>query len=108
MASQDKGGNRNYSLVDIDKIIHEPARLLIMAHLYVIEEADFVFLERQTRLTKGNLSSHLAKLEEAGHIEIRKEFMEKIPHTILCLTSQGRKAFDMYRKTMESVLKSEQ
>ncbi|MFH1701156.1 MAG: transcriptional regulator [Candidatus Zixiibacteriota bacterium] len=104
MASKDKSGSKTYSLANIDKIIHEPARLLIIAHLYVIEEADFIFLERQTQLTRGNLSSHLSKLEEAGHLEIRKEFIDKIPHTVLRLTPQGRKAFDTYRKTMEKVL----
>ena len=55
-------------LADIDRLVHEPARLLIMAYLFVVESADFLFLMRQTKLTKGNLSSHLNKLEVAGYV----------------------------------------
>ena len=85
----------------IDKIIHEPARLNIMAHLYVIDSADFLFLMRQTGLTFGNLSAHMSKLEEAGYIEIIKEFIGKKPHTMLTLTKKGRLAFEEYQKNMK-------
>ena len=64
-------------IMEIDKLIHEPARLLIMSHLYVVESADFLFLMRQTDLTFGNLSSHLAKLEKAKYVSIKKEFLGK-------------------------------
>jgi DNA-binding MarR family transcriptional regulator len=88
----------------IDRLIHEPARYLIMAYLYVVESADFLFLERQTGLTRGNLSSHLSKLEGAGYVRILKEFMDKKPHTMLALTDQGRKAFEDYRQRMKQIL----
>lgn len=88
----------------IDRLIHEPARLLILAHLYVVESADFLFLERQTGLTRGNLSSHLGKLEDAGYVEIKKEFVDKIPRTFLSLTASGREAFNSYRNNMKQVL----
>jgi DNA-binding MarR family transcriptional regulator len=91
-------------LTDIDRVVHEPARLLILAYLYVVESADFLFLERQTGLTRGNLSSHLSKLEDAGYVKIKKEFVEKIPRTLLRLTEKGRKAFRTYRKSMKQVL----
>ena len=91
-------------LAEIDRIIHEPARLLIMAYLFVVESADFLFLERQTGLTRGNLSSHLTKLEDAGYVEINKEFVEKIPRTLLKLTKSGRQAFNAYRNNMRHVL----
>jgi DNA-binding MarR family transcriptional regulator len=90
-------------LAGIDRLIHEPARLLILAYLYVVETADFLFLMRQTGLTRGNLSSHLSKLEAAGYISIRKEFVDKIPRTLLCLTNEGRAAFRTYRKNMKQV-----
>jgi len=86
---------------DIDKLIHEPARLNIMTRLYVVESADFLFMMRQTGLTFGNLSAHMSKLEEAGYIEIIKEFVGKKPHTMLKLTEKGRRAFDEYRKKMK-------
>lgn len=91
-------------LSDIDRIIHEPARLMIMAHLYVIESADFLFLMRQTGLTWGNLSSHLSKLENANYVEIKKEFKGKKPHTMLCLTDKGRDAFKKYVQNMKQVI----
>jgi len=93
------------SAIDIDKLIHEPARLIIMTQLYVVEEADFIFLMRQTGLTWGNLSSHMSKLEEAGYIEVRKEFLDKKPHTILKLTQKGRESFKEYRKAMDQVFR---
>lgn len=89
---------------EIDKLIHEPARLLIMANLYVVERADFTFLMRQTGLTWGNLSSHMTKLEDAGYIEVIKEFKDKRPNTMLELTAKGRQAFQHYREQMHSVL----
>lgn len=87
----------------INKLIHEPARLLIMSHLYVVESADFLFLMRQTGLTFGNLSSHMSRLEEAGYIDVEKEFIERKPHTVLHLTLEGREAFDDYRRNMSQV-----
>jgi DNA-binding MarR family transcriptional regulator len=88
----------------IDKIIHEPARFKLMAHLYVVESADFLFLMRQTDLSFGNLSSHMTKLEKAGYVRIKKEFVGKKPHTMLELTKKGRTAFDKYRKDMKKAL----
>jgi len=93
-------------LAEIDRIIHEPARLLILAYLSVVESADFLFLMNQTKLTRGNLSSHLSKLETAGYVEIKKEFIDKIPRTLLALTEQGRIAFHEYRRNMKQVLDS--
>ncbi|UCD00823.1 MAG: transcriptional regulator [Promethearchaeota archaeon] len=91
-------------LGDIDKIIHEPARLMIMSYLYVVESADFIFLRNQTGLTDGNLSSHLSKLESAGYVDIEKRFKGKKPQTLLKLSREGREAFELYRKKMEQVL----
>ena len=99
---QNAGGGK--SAAAIDKLIHEPARFSIMAHLYVIESADFLFLMRQTGLTKGNLSSHMSKLEAAGYIKVEKEFVNKKPHTMLSLSNEGRTAFQDYRARMKRVL----
>lgn len=93
-------------LAEIDRVIHEPARLLILAYLSVVESADFLFLMNQTHLTRGNLSAHLSKLEATGYVEIKKEFVEKIPRTLLSLTEEGRKAFQEYRRSMKQVLDS--
>ena len=100
--NENKNSDNIKSLNSIDKLIHEPARLKIMTHLYVIESADFLFMMRQTGLTYGNLSAHMSKLEGAGYLEIIKEFVGRKPHTMLKLTEKGKQAFDKYRKQMKS------
>jgi DNA-binding transcriptional ArsR family regulator len=74
----------------LDRLIHEPARLAIMTVLSAVKAADFVFLQRATGLTKGNLSSHLTKLEEAGLLKIEKRFVNKKPNTNVELTPVGK------------------
>jgi DNA-binding transcriptional ArsR family regulator len=90
---------------DLDRVIHEPARLLIVALLAGVKEADFLWVQRESALTKGNLSSHLAKLEESGYIEIEKTYRGRIPLTILRLTREGRTAFDAYKRNMNGLLR---
>ena len=88
---------------EIDKLIHEPARLMIMAHLYIVKRADFLFLMDQMDLTFGNLSSHMSRLEEAGYIEVEKTFVDKKPRTRLHLTTKGRRAFEEYKENMKQL-----
>ena len=88
----------------VDRLIHEPARLTIMALLYVVHSADFVFLMSQTGLSWGNLSSHMSKLEGAGYIEVEKKFVQRRPQTMLRLTDKGRSAFREYRRSMKQLL----
>ena len=92
-------------LKNIDRLIHEPTRLMIMTQLYVVLSADFLFLQHQLQMTPGNLSAHLSKLQEAGYVEIVKEFIERKPHTALKLTKKGREAFKEYRKNIKTVFK---
>jgi DNA-binding transcriptional ArsR family regulator len=90
---------------DLDRVIHEPARLLIVALLAGIKEADFLWVQRESALTKGNLSSHLTKLEESGYVNIEKTYRGKIPLTLLRLTREGRAAFDAYKRNMNGLLR---
>ncbi len=92
-------------LANLDRTIHEPTRLAILTALAACEAADFLFLQRITGMTKGNLSSHLSKLEEAGMVEIEKSFVDKKPHTLVRLTRPGRGAVDEYWREMETVRK---
>jgi DNA-binding MarR family transcriptional regulator len=89
---------------DIDPLIHAPTRLKIMAYLSIVESADFTFLMNQTGLTRGNLSVNLRKLEDAGYVSIKKEFVERIPRTLIRLTEEGRQAIQTYRENMQLVL----
>ena len=102
MSKEEKPAEQDFP--EIDRLVHEPARFRIMAHLFVVENADFLFLERKTGLTRGNLSSHLGKLEAGGYVDISKEFVEKIPRTLLQLSKKGRAAFIDYRLMMMKVL----
>ena len=104
MSTNDRSPDGLQSIAEIDRLIHEPARLMILANLYVVESADFIFLMRQTGLTWGNLSSHLSKLEEAGYVDVEKEFKGKKPHTMLHLSDKGRVAFREYQQSMKQVL----
>ena len=89
------------SLTELDRLIHEPARLLIVTILSTVESADFLFLQRETDLTKGNLSAHLSKLENAGYVDIEKTFKGKLPLTVCKLTESGQDAFEGYRQQMQ-------
>lgn len=93
------------NLIDIDRIIHEPARLMIVAVLSAVAEADFLFLLKATELSKGNLSSHLSRLEEAGYVSIEKTFVGKVPRTVCRLTAEGQSALEAYRKQMQMVMR---
>jgi DNA-binding MarR family transcriptional regulator len=93
-------------LAKVDRLIHEPARLTILTILYIVESADFLYLKRETNLTKGNLSSHLYKLEEAGYVKIEKTYKGKIPLTVCSLTDMGHLAFENYRDQIKNFVES--
>jgi len=98
------GSDGEADALDFDRLIHEPARLVLMANLFVVDEADFVFLSRQTGLTAGNISSHMARLESAGYVDIDKAFVGKRPRTTYLLTDSGRAAFERYRQHVGGLL----
>jgi DNA-binding transcriptional ArsR family regulator len=91
-------------VTDLDRLIHEPARLLIVTILASVVSADFLFLQRETGLTKGNLSAHLSKLEDAGYVKIEKTFKGKLPLTVCKLTSSGKKALIQYRQQLQEFI----
>jgi len=93
-----------HPFANIDRVIHSPARLMMMTYLYEVESVDFIFLMRLTGLTWGNLSSHLSTLEESGYVNIEKKFVQKKAHTMIKLTGKGRRAFKEYKQGMLDVL----
>jgi len=92
------------NFAEIDRLVHEPTRLAVMASLYVVESADYTFLMRQAGLTWGNLSAHLSKLEEAGYIQVEKTFRGKRPYTLVRLSELGRRTFKNYVVRMKTIL----
>ena len=92
------------TIAEIDRVVHSPARLMILAYLGAVDSADFIFLMNQVKLTRGNLSSHLKALEEAGYVGIQKEFVDKVPRTLIRLTDAGRGAVRTYREQMQTII----
>jgi DNA-binding MarR family transcriptional regulator len=94
---------------EIDRTLHDPSRLKIIAYLYSLKETDFTFLKNQTGFTWGRLASHLDKLQEVGYVELKKELVKKkksskkTPRTCVGLTKKGRKAFKKYRESMKQL-----
>lgn len=104
MTAHDISGGSFQSLNELDRVIHEPARLMLMALLYVVDGGDYTFLMSETGLTWGNLSAHMNKLEQAGYVEIEKGYKGKKPNTMVRLTKQGRAAFQSYRQSIRQAL----
>jgi DNA-binding MarR family transcriptional regulator len=88
---------------EVDRLIHEPSRYNVMALLYVVNRAEYLFVLNQTEMTSGNLTAHLAKLEKAGYLSVQKKFVRRKPKTFLSLTSRGRRAFEVYRDEMRKL-----
>jgi DNA-binding MarR family transcriptional regulator len=91
-------------IAELDRVIHEPGRLMIVALLFAVEGSDFLYLQHETGMNKGTLSSHLSRLEEAGYIEVTKTYRGKVPQTLLRLTDAGREAFEQYRRKLKEAL----
>ncbi len=89
---------------ELDRVIHEPGRLMIAALLYAVERADFLYLQHETEMNKRTLSSHITRLEEAGYVEVEKTYRGNVPQTLLRLTKAGRKTFERYRSNLKKAL----
>ena len=104
MESNDLDLSRLQPIDALDPTIHSPTRMKILALLAIVDSADFTFLLTHTGLTRGNLSPNLRKLEDAGYVSIQKEFVERIPRTLIRLTDEGRAAMQQYNQIMRKVL----
>jgi DNA-binding MarR family transcriptional regulator len=92
------------AIAGLERLVHEPGRLLVLACLAVVTRADFLYVMRETGLSQGNLSSHLSKLESAGYVSVEKTFVGKVPRTVLQLTEAGREALRAYRNRLVEAL----
>ncbi len=91
------------SMMEVDRIIHEPARFMILSYLSVVYKADFLFIMNYIGLTRGNLSSHMTKLEDANYIKVSKSFKGKRPNTLLSITMKGKRAYEEYTDIMKGI-----
>ena len=92
-------------LLKLDRLIHDPSRLLILTFLYPVAKLDYLSLQKKLRLTTGNLSWQLRKLEKAGFVAIEKRFKGKYPQTICGMTKKGREALELYAEMLKQVTK---
>jgi len=91
-------------IADLERVIHEPGRLMIVALLFAVDRTDFLYLQHETGMNKGTLSSHISRLEEEKYVEVVKTYRGKVPQTLLRLTGTGRKAFEQYRRNLKEAL----
>jgi len=89
----------------LDDIIHSRIRLAIIAVLITLDEAEFNFLKEKVNTTDGNLSVHIRKLEEAGYVTMKKEFIDRKPRTVYSLSNKGKKAFELYVERLGKMIK---
>ena len=92
------------AIAELDRVIHEPGRLMIVALLSAVERSDFLYLQHETGMNKGTLSSHLSRLEAAGYVDVSKTYRGKTPQTLLSLSGAGRKVFEEYRRKLREAL----
>lgn len=95
----------DFNYQEIDDVIHSRIRTAIMAVLISVDEAEFTFIREKINATDGNLSVHLKKLEEHKYISVKKEFIDRKPVSRYRITDVGRKAFELYIKKLESIIK---
>jgi DNA-binding PadR family transcriptional regulator len=75
-----------------------------MVFLAMLQRVDFMYLLRQSGLSRGNLSVQMGKLQEAALISVDKSFVDNRPRTTYALSEKGRDALRDYKRTMEGVL----
>jgi len=93
-------------LLKLDRMIHDPTRLLILSFLYPVAKLDYLYLQKTLRLTTGNLSGQLQKLEKAGFVAIEKGFKGKYPITVCGMTKKGRETFELYAQMLKKISKA--
>ena len=107
MAARNNAAERVFEdVAATDRLVHEPARLVVLTALAACKSADFVFLQRLSGLQAGNLSQHLAKLEQAGLVTVTKGFAGKYPQTTVAITDEGKKALDDHWSKLDALRKT--
>lgn len=90
--------------MEFDKLVHQPTRLRLFAHLYANGETSFTDLQTELEITEGNLASHLGTMEEADCIEVEKRFVDRKPRTTYRLTDRGESLFEDHVETLEALI----
>ena len=96
-----------FRITELDKVIHERARLAIMTLLYHHKEVSFNYLKQALKTSEGNLATHLKSLEGAGYINVIKKFVKRKPRTSYQLTKKGKERYGRYVATIEKLVRGE-
>jgi DNA-binding HxlR family transcriptional regulator len=91
-------------LPELNPVIHGKLRLALLSLLTGVEQAEFTWLRNKTGSTDGNLGAQLARLEEAGYVRVKKEFVQRKPKTLYCMTDAGRQALMKYVQALKQLL----
>ena len=91
-------------LPPLNPLLHSELRLAIVSTLISLEQADFVFMKKQTGATAGNLSVQIVKLQKAGYISVEKSFRGKMPCTVCRITPEGINAFEEYVEALRGYI----
>src|ERR1700734_1081608 len=94
------------NLPELDPVVHGKLRLAVLSLLAGVEEAEFTWLRGKTGSTDGNLGTQLAKLEEAGYVQVEKKFVQRKPQTLYRMTDAGRQALTEYVQALRTLLGS--
>lgn len=76
----------------LNDVVHQKARLGILAVLAETERADFTYLKSMLDLTDGNLGRHIEVLAGSGLVHVEKGYAGKRPRTWVTITRAGRHA----------------
>ncbi|MBW2736339.1 MAG: transcriptional regulator [Deltaproteobacteria bacterium] len=102
----DEGGQVFKDFLSTHAVLGDRVRLAILATLAAADEPmDFNTVRETLDLTKGNLSSHIRKLEDAKLVKVHKEFVERKPRTTYTCTARGRKELGHYLRNLEDLLR---
>lgn len=96
------------AFLKLDRTIHEKGRMAIMSLLAATPELSFTELRDTLKLTDGNLTTHIKKLQQAGYVGVTKSYSKNRPLTTCSLTKEGRKAFEEYLKVLEEIVQGHQ
>lgn len=90
--------------MELDKLVHQPTRLRIFAHLYANGETSFTDLRAELDVTEGNLASHIDRMEDADCVLVDKQFVDRKPQTTYRLTERGEALFEDHVQTLETLI----
>ena len=103
-----KNDMNSFKFPVINPLLHNELRLKIMVALDSLESADFMYLCQITESTRGNLSTQITTLRDAGYIDVSKSgVLGRFSHTVCSITKSGREALRAYEDGLRRLFSQE-